>query len=72
MVSPGECSINIVNPDKPKLLTGLLHWAQGVNPPLSWTSTVPVKRADLTYSAAHTEHGKSVLFPQGKADRKER
>ena len=69
-----ERLINVVIDDKPKALRGL---DQKVRSPeeevvrlFSWPHALPAERADLPHSGTEAEHGKPVVLPPRKADRK--
>jgi len=69
-----ERLINVVIDDKPKALRGL---DQKVSSPVeevvrlfSWPHALPAERADPPHSGTEAEHGKPVVLPLWKADRK--
>ena len=76
MVNRCELLINVVNKDKPKMLTGLGQNGKGSGmdaPNSSITDDEPpAERQDLTHTGTCTERGKPVGLPKGKASRKGR
>ena len=66
MVNESELLINVVNGNKPKMLTGLNQkgkWS-GLEATISSNVDVapPAKRQNLTYSGIYAERGKPVIF----------
>ena len=61
-----ESLINVVNENKPKMLTGLDQKVSGPGSDAPNSSDAddapPAERRDLTHSGTHTERGKPVLF----------
>ena len=75
MVNLGELLINVVNGNKPKMLTGLNQngkWSGlRVTSSLNVDVAPPAKRPDLTRSGIYAERGKPVIFLfERKASRK--
>ena len=60
--------------NKPKRLTGLdqkvSSQAEEVVRLFSWSEALPAERADLPHSGTEAEHGKPVVLPTWRADRK--
>jgi hypothetical protein len=67
MVNICELLINVVNRDKPKMLTGLGQNGKGSGMDASNSSIVddepPAERQDLTHTGTCTERGKPVVSP---------
>jgi len=76
MVNRCELLTNVVNRDKPKMLTGLSQNGKGSGMDAPNSSIVddapPAERQDLTHTGTCTERGKPVGLPKGKASRKGR
>jgi len=73
-VNPGERLINVVIDSKPKALTGLDQKVRSLGEEVvrlfSWPHALPAERADLPHSGTEAEHGKPVVLPTWKANRK--
>lgn len=74
MVNICERLINVVIDGKPKALRGLDQKVRSLGEELvglfSWPPALPAERAALTPSGTAAEHGKPVVLPPWKADRK--
>jgi hypothetical protein len=74
MVNPCECLINVVIDGKPNALRGLDQKVSSQGEELvslfSWPHALSAERADRTPSGTEAEHGKPVVLPSWKADRK--
>ena len=67
MVNESESLINVVNGNKPKMLTGLDQngkWTSSqVTISIDEDVAPPAKRRHLTYSGIYAERGKPVILP---------
>src|SRR5262244_3023329 len=75
MANPGECSINIVTENKPKVLAGLSQngTVAGTRSPrflVMGSNATGGQSAPTPFVVTETEHGNPVRLPQGKASRK--
>lgn len=70
MVNESELLINVVNVNKPKVLTGLNQKGKGPSTDAGTSSVAddapPAERQDLTHTGTHTKRGKPVSLPLGK------
>ncbi len=69
-VNPGERSVNIVNFDKPKVLTGLRQTGTVAGPGTAYFPGMGIpsyrwKERTYPLSVTQTEHGKPVELPTG-------
>ena len=73
-VNTCERLINVVIDSKPKALTGLDQKGSSLGEEVvrlfSWPHALPAERADLPHSGTEAEHGKPVVLPTWKANRK--
>jgi hypothetical protein len=73
-VNTCERPVNVVIDGKPKALRGLDQKVRSSGEEVvrlfSWPYALPAERADLTHSGTEAEHGKPVVLPTRKADRK--
>jgi hypothetical protein len=73
-VNTRERPVNVVIDGKPKALRGLDQKVRSLVEEVvrlfSWPHVLPAERADLPHSGTAAEHGKLVVLPTRKADRK--